>query len=383
MFLTGLYLYCKNMKKLKIAIMDMDDLKNPFWGAGQAQVTREVGKRLAKKHEVIVYSSKYPGYKDYLEDGIFYKHIGIVSKSSKITNIAYLLSVPLQVRKIKDADIIIEEFNAPISVSFSPLFTKIPLIAIPTIFAAEKFAKKYHIPFNWIESFGVKFYKYFLPYSETDSGKIKRLNPKAISKIVPVGVGEEFFKIRHYKPEYILFLSRFDIHQKGIDLLLESYSKISDKIGYPLVLAGHGSDEQKVKEMIKKLKIERKVRIVGPAYGKKKFDLISKAIFVAFPSRFDELSLWALEALAAGMPLVAFSIPEAKWADKSVALKAKPFNTEEYARLMLKATNKDLNKQMRIAARSLAKKYNWDEVTEDFEDFFEEVLKREGKYEQR
>ncbi len=310
--------------------MDMDNLKNPFWGAGQARVTREVGKRLAKKHDVIVYSSKYPGYKDYVEDGIVYKHIGIVSKSSKLTNIAYLLSVPLQVRKIKDADIIIEEFNAPISVSFSPLFTKIPIIAIPTIFAAEKFAKKYHLPFDWVEAIGVKLYKYFLPYSATDSGKIKRLHPKAIYKIVPVGVGEEYFAIKHLKPEYILFLSRFDIHQKGLDLLLDAYAKISDKIGYPLVLAGHGSDEQKVRALIKELKLEKKISIVGPAYGKKKFDLISKAIFVAFPSRFDELSLWALEALASGMPLVAFDIPEANWSDKKRRLKSK---TIRYGRI--------------------------------------------------
>lgn len=363
--------------------MDMDNLKNPFWGAGQARVTREVGKRLAKNHKVVVYSSKYPGYKDYIEDGISYKHIGIENKSPKITNLAYLLSVPFQVKKIKDADIIIEEFNAPISISFSPLFTKIPIIAIPTIFNAEKFAKKYHIPFDWIEAIGVKFYKYFLPYSDTDNSKIKKLNAKAICKIMPVGVGEEYFDIKHYKPEYILYLSRFDINQKGIDLLLEAYSKISDKIAYPLVLAGHGPDEPKIKELIKRLKLTKRVSIVGSAYGKKKFDLLSKAIFVTFPSRFDELSLWALEALASGVPLVAFDIPQSKWSDKSVALKAKPFDTDEYASLMLKAIDKKLNQTMRIAARNLAQKYNWDKVTQDYEDFFRFVLKKEDKNEQK
>lgn len=370
----------KNKKKLNIAIMDMDSLKNPFWGAGQARATREVGKRLAKKHNVIVYCSKYPRYKDYVEDGINYKHIGIESKSSKITNLAYILSLPFAVSKIK-ADIIIEEFNAPFSVNISPLLTKIPIIAIPTIFSADKFARKYHIPFDLVERFGIKFYKYFLPYSNTDSSKIKKLNPKAIYKIIPVGVGEEYFKIKHHKPEYILFLGRFDIHQKGIDLLLQSYAKVAKKINYPLILAGHGSDENKIREIIKNLNIKDNVKIVGPAYGKTKFDLISKAVFVAFPSRFDELSLWAMEALASGMPIIAFNVPESNWMNGEESLKARPFDTDEYSKLLVKATKPKLNNKMRIETRKLAKKYKWNKVVQDFENFFVQVFEIEAKNE--
>ena len=109
-----------------------------------------------------------------------------MNKSPKLTNLAYLFRLPFLTKKIRNADIILEEFNAPISTSFSPLFTKIPVIAIPTIFNAEEFTKKYHLPFDLIEAIGVKLYKYFLPYSHTDNNKIKRLNPNAINKIMPV-----------------------------------------------------------------------------------------------------------------------------------------------------------------------------------------------------
>ena len=141
--------------KLTIAIIDMDNLKNPFWGAGQARATREVGKLLAKKHKVIVYCSKYPGYKDYTEDGIIYKHVGIINKNPQLTNFAFILQIPSLVKQIK-ADIIIENFNAPISTSFAPLFTKIPIIALPTMFNAIEFTKKYHLPFHWIEALGTR-----------------------------------------------------------------------------------------------------------------------------------------------------------------------------------------------------------------------------------
>lgn len=365
---------------MKIAILDMDDLRNPFWSAGAARATREVGKRLAKKHEITVYCSKYPGYRDYIEDGVRYIHRGINFPNAKLINIFFIASLPLLVRKV-DADLIIENFHAPTSVSFSPIFTKIPIIALPAMFNAREFTKKYHFPFHWIEKFGMKFYKYMLPYSETDSSKAKKLNPKIIYKIVPQGVGEEFFRIRHKKPKYILFLSRFDIQQKGIDLMLKSYAKISNSIDYPLVIAGHGPDEDKIKEFIKDLKLGDKVKIVGPAYGTKKIKLIQEALFVAFPSRHDEMSLWTLEALASGLPVVAFNLTESKWMKKEVALKAEPFNLDDYAKKLLDCTEVNLNKRMRKNAREFARKFTWDKVADQFEEFFKYVLEREKSYE--
>lgn len=364
---------------MKIAIIDMDNLKNPFWAAGQARATREVAKRLTKSHSVTVYSSKYPSSKDYKEEGIKYIHVGLGSKSSKLNNIVFILQIPFLVKKIK-ADLIIENFNAPTSVSFAPLFTKVPIIALPTMFNAAEFSRKYHLPFHLIEKLGMKFYKYMMPYSEIDAAKAAQLNPKLKYKIIPQGVGKEFFEIKHKKPEHILFLGRFDTAQKGIDLLLYAYAKIANKVKYPLVIAGRGPDENKINQLIKELRLEKRVKIVGAAYGEKKIDLISKAIFVAFPSRHDELSLWALEALASGMPLVAFNLPESKWMDEKVALKAKPFDTGEYGELLVKATNKAIYEAMRKNARKLARGYTWENVAKEFENFMQSVIKLENSY---
>ena len=287
----------------------------------------------------------------------------------------FILTIPFLVRKIK-ADIIIENFNAPTSVSFAPLFTKIPVIGLPTMFNAIEFSKKYHLPFHWIEKLGMKFYKYMLPYSGTDSAKIKKLNPKTKFKIVPQGVSEEFFKIVHRKPEYILFLGRYDIEQKGIDLLINAYAKVADKIKYPLVLAGHGPDKTRILNLINKLGLDSQISVVGPAYGDKKTKLIEKALYTAFPSKHDELSLWALESLASGLPLVAFDLPEAKWMSKDVTLKAKSFDIAEYSELLLRLSNQKLNEKMRVNARIFAKQFTWDRVVNNFEAFFAEILNK-------
>ncbi len=362
-----------------IAVIDMDDLRSSHWGSGQARATREVFKRLTDTYDITIYSSKYPGYKDYTEDGLKYVHIGIDHPNPQFTNIWFLANIPFFVRTIKNADLIVENFNAPTSVSFAPAFTRIPVVGIPTMFNASEFAKKYHIPFHWVEQWGIKYYKYMTAYSDIDSAKIEKLNPHIEYRIIPQGVGEEFFAIPHHKPKHILFLGRLDIWQKGVDLLLQSYAKVAERIGYPLVIAGHGSDEKKLKELASKLGIQDTVSFTGGAYGDMKTKLISEALFVAFPSRHDELSLWALEALASGMPIVSFDLPEGRWMSDDVALKAPAFDIEAYAAQMLQATDPETNSNMRIAARNFARAYTWDRVVAQYRDFFEYIINKEHK----
>lgn len=357
-------------KKLNIAFIDLDDVKNPILAGGQATATKEVGKRLvANGHSVTVYCSRYPGYQDRIEDGISYQHIGLGTSNIKINNALFFMFAPMAVRKIKNKDVIIECFTAPASTLLSPLFTKIPVIALPSMFNAIEFYKKYHVPFHWIEKMGMKSYKYMLPYSEVDSAKAVRLNPKIKYKVVHQGVDDKYIQIKKTEPKHILFLSRFDIAQKGIDLLLQSYAKVKNQIKYPLVLAGHGPDEPRIKELIKELKLEDKVRLVGSAYGDKKMKLMAESLYVVFPSRHDEMCLWALEALAGGLPLIGFDLPESRWMNEKISLKAKPFDTDAYSKILLKATNPKLINQMRKDSRSFAAKFPWGKVISEFESF--------------
>jgi len=366
---------------MNITFLDFDDIKNPLLGAGQARATLEVGRRLVGKgHTIVVLCSKYPGFKDRIENGIEYKHIGLGTKDIRINNVAYIASIPFAVRNIKNADIIVECFTAPISTLFSPLFTKIPVVGLSTSFEAERFSKMYHLPFDRIEKFGLRFYKYFISLSPFFEEKMKKVNPGVISTVIPEGVGKEFFEIKRKKPKHILFLGRFDVGQKGIDLLLKAYSKIINKAKYPLVIAGKGPDEKKIFELIKSLRLEKKVSMVGPAYGKKKEQYLSSALFVAFPSRNETFSCFALEALASGLPLIAFDIPGIRWTGNIVAKKAKAFDINEYAHLLLSSMDEEKMNALSKKARLLASHFTWDNVTDQFEDFFFFVLKREAKH---
>jgi len=367
-------------KQLKIIYLDFDDIRNPLLGAGQARATYQVATRLIKKgNEVEVYCSKYPGYRSRVESGIKYTHIGLGSRFVRLNNLIYILALPFVVRKIR-ADIIVECFTAPTSTLFSPLFTKIPVVALSTSFEAERFAKLYHLPFDKVEKFGLRFYKYFLPSSKFFEMKIRKVNPGVVSKVVAQGVDEKYLNVKPVKhPKHILFLGRLDVGQKGIDLLLKAYKKVAKSLAYPLIIVGHGPDENQVHGLIKKYRLEKKVKLVGAIFGKKKDRLLSEAIIFTVPSRNEGFCIAALEAIAVGVPVVCFDIPGLSWIPGHVALKAKAFNVDSYAKHIVRAIKTDVNKKLRKECKKVASNYSWDDVTGEYEKFFQFMVEDNRK----
>ncbi|MGI5828436.1 MAG: glycosyltransferase family 4 protein [Patescibacteria group bacterium] len=363
---------------LEIIFLDFDDRQNPLLGAGQAKATFEVGRRLVQKgHRVTVVSCAFPGCSDRIEEGIEYKHIALGTRNIRINNLMYIAALPFIVRKLR-ADIILECFTPPFSALFSPLWTRIPVVVIPSSFDANHFSRVYHLPFYIVEKVSLSLYRYYLPYSDYYDQKMRKMNPRVTSQTVPQGVEEVFFEVPRKKSEFILFLGRLEITQKGIDLLLDAYSRIKNKIDYPLVIAGNGPDEKKVKSLIREYDLKDRVVLTGPAFGSEKLDLLSKSLYVVLPSRFEGFSLFALEALASGLLLVLFNIPALGWVHDDVSYKAPCFNTEKYAELMIKLAKPSKAREKGEKAREFAAKYTWDEVTNQYENFFYKVVHLEN-----
>lgn len=367
------------MKKAKVTthplhllMADFDDIKNPLLAAGQAIATQEVGRRLvAMGHSLEVLCSRFPGYQDRTENGIRYTHIGLGSSNIKLNNAAYILALPWALkRKSRHADIVIECFTAPQSVLGTPLFTDKPVVVIPSCFDAARFERLYHVPLVWIERLGLKLYRYFLPYSTAILAKIRAHNKTAACEIVPEGVDEAFFAFRRASAQHILFLGRMDIEQKGIDLLLQAYAALNAKqpSTLPLVIAGNGPDEKRVAQLVSRLHLEKKVTLLGATYGAKKQRVMETAAFVALTSRNETFSCFGLEALAAGLPLVTFDIPELAWTGTDICMKARAFDVEHLAAVLhrMSAQATDLS----AAARAFARNFTWDHVAEQYSAFF-------------
>lgn len=363
-------------KKLHIAFLDFDDIQNTILNGGQARATFEVAHRLVKLgHLVTIVCSRFPGSKDQTYEGIYYKHIGLGSRNVRINNIVWFFALPFAVIRLK-ADVIIEAFTAPISTAFAPMFTKIPVIGMPTMFEAPQFAKKYHLPFHWVEALGTKFYRYFLAYSPANKVKMESLNPRVFTRIIPNGVSEDMLTTPVTRGDYGFFIGRIDIVQKGLDILIQACLIAADKCP-KLIIAGNGPvvEEAKLIKLIEDNKLSDRIKFVGRVDGGRKQELLAHAKFGLYPSRFEDFPLVPLELTGHEKPVVCFDIPGLRWVPHEVAIKPKAFDAKELAAALIRMNEDDeMRAKMITQCRPFAAKYGWNRIAEEYAEFCAEVV---------
>jgi glycosyltransferase involved in cell wall biosynthesis len=92
--------------------------------------------------------------------------------------------------------------------------------------------------------------------------------------------------------------------QKGHDVLLTAFADVARKLpDAQLILVGDGPLRQTVNEQTQALRLTSRVRFEGEVSDV--WSLLAEADVFALPSHFEPLGLAALEAMAAGLPIVA------------------------------------------------------------------------------
>lgn len=107
----------------------------------------------------------------------------------------------------------------------------------------------------------------------------------------------------------LIFLGRIDIHNKGLDLLLEALTKVS--LPPNLSLTVQGPDQGGVaslNDLAERLGLCGKVHIKNPDYSQSSTQLIGEHDIFCLPSRFEGFGLAALEAMLAGRVLLVSDI---------------------------------------------------------------------------
>lgn len=108
------------------------------------------------------------------------------------------------------------------------------------------------------------------------------------------------------KKKQVISLGRFS-YQKGYDLLLESWSRLADAFpDWSLEIYGNGENAQQLQDQIKRLGLTN--ARVNPATTEVPQKLAESAFYV-MSSRFETFPMVLLEALWAGIPVVAFDCP--------------------------------------------------------------------------
>jgi glycosyltransferase involved in cell wall biosynthesis len=363
---------------MKIIISTFDSLGNTTYGGGGALAVHEVAKRLAKNHEVAVLAGNFQGAKNEIVDGVTYRRVGWVSFSPKLDQLIFSFCLPYYVKRLV-FDAWLESFTPPFSTAFLPLFTSRPVVGLTHLLSGKDMRKKYGLPFDWVEKFGFKFYQNIITLQDFMKEYILKANPKCQVEVIPNGVDSSLLHLpKLAKKPYILFLGRIDFEQKGLDLLLEAYSKFRAKAAYKLYIAGRGlpSDEAKLQDWIRRLELEHDVELLGRVDGQEKWEQMQEATVMVLPSRIEYFSLVVLEAFAAQTPLINFDIQGTRWAGEGTCVRIPEFDTNAFAQgLQDLVENPQMAEEITEKAHKLLQEYDWDSLATKYENLLSGVVK--------
>lgn len=175
------------------------------------------------------------------------------------------------------------------------------------------------------------FYKKLVEKAHFTKSPIIRMN-----NFLPVS---QEYRAYHEHDNYILYFGRY-AREKGVMTILEAYSMLECK--EKLVLVGRGSEEESIREFVKKRHLENRVEINGAIFGEKMDRIIERAKMILVPSEWYENGAFvALQALAKGKIVIASDIAGLSEIiqDGETGFLAEPGNPESFARAIEKVNS--------------------------------------------
>jgi glycosyltransferase involved in cell wall biosynthesis len=363
---------------LKILHIIYDDIKNPWCGGGGALRVYKVNERLAPHHDVTVLTGHFPGAQDEAIRGSRFKRIG-TKASYVLSRLSFALLVPFHIARFR-GDIVVNEcsFFAP---SFADLYTRKPVVNVIHHLMDRHAFKIYPVIgfFPYLSEKAIlKVAKNVITSAKSVRDEIeKRYAQKKVMNI-PNGVSDEFFALQPEEKPFILSLGRIDLYMKGLDLLLEAFSRLrSESVSLKIAGAGKPGDMKKLTELIKRLNLGKRVEYLGRVEEQEKLELLRTCLFLAMPSRFEGWGITAVEANAAGKAVVGTHIrglTEAVENNKTAILIESESIDPLASAMDFLVENEDTRKRLGRQGREWARKFSWESIAEEQLAFYRTVL---------
>jgi glycosyltransferase involved in cell wall biosynthesis len=188
-------------------------------------------------------------------------------------------------------------------------------------------------------------------------------------------VGGEILSQWHLEPEYyVLYLGRFS-PEKNCDLLIRAYEQIATHI--PLVLAGGSSYSGAYASALRQHECAR-IRLLNWVAGKELEALLTNAMLFVLPSDMEGLSLALLDAMGAGLCVLASDIPENKELVDGVGFTFRRGDVDDLARMLrLLIADPGIREISGKAAKETVRKhYLWPNIAGEIEQEYLRVLGR-------
>jgi glycosyltransferase involved in cell wall biosynthesis len=143
---------------------------------------------------------------------------------------------------------------------------------------------------------------------ETKEVLIKETHHKKIG-VIPSFITGNYFRKMEKNPNSILFVGRLEVAHKGTDFLIKALYYVKDRIpSVKLYIVGKGSSLNCLKELVSDYKLGDNVIFCDYVPEKQLMDMYSQSEILAMPSLMEGVPMVLLEAMSAGLPIVAFDI---------------------------------------------------------------------------
>jgi poly(glycerol-phosphate) alpha-glucosyltransferase len=173
----------------------------------------------------------------------------------------------------------------------------------------------------------------------------------------------------------LLYLGR--LHPiKNLEALLTSWSRTRNECAtWRLVIAGDGPEpyKRKLRELVEMLGVADSVQFVGYVEGASKSAWLAGATAFVLPSKSEGLPMAALEAMAAGTPVLLTrqcNLPEVETEEVGLLTDTTPDALAHDMRRLMNQSDDQLKKMGERARRFVAKSYSWDKVCDQMEEVF-------------
>ena len=194
--------------------------------------------------------------------------------------------------------------------------------------------------------------------------------PQGALHVVHNGVSDVWFKQEEDLPEagksgadsaapYFIAVGNLKAH-KRIDLLCRAFAAVSDRLPHNLLLVGKYdgfiSGGQSLEDLLSLA--PGRIKAAGRIDDDKLRHLVRHAAALVFPSCYEGFGLPPLEAMAAGVPVIASDIPPVREVCKDFAEYFTMDNQEALQQALLKLANEDRSAQV-PQAREHAATFQW------------------------
>jgi glycosyltransferase involved in cell wall biosynthesis len=175
----------------------------------------------------------------------------------------------------------------------------------------------------------------------------------------------------------ILFLGRIS-WEKGLDRLIPAMRHVS---GVELVVAGNDESgyTERLKEIARRHGISDRITFTGPVQGREKWDLLHSAALLVLPSYSENFGMVALEAMAAGRPVVV--TPEVGLAavvsevDSGIVIPGEPEKLGPAVDALLNDEHQ-LRAKAANGRRVIEERFTWETVAAQLGRKYEEIVQR-------